>query len=228
MRTLLLLPLLLVLVPQGGGDGAPVAVLEFKWTKGRQTVVNTETAASGAPAQAMIPANKNFERNAREQAPAGVRDPNLDTIDGRSAALEKNVQESRAPKTKMVDGFAYRIKVRNAGAKAVEVLFWEYQFVESANPSNVARRQFLCGVPLKPGKEREVLAFSPSGPSGTVSAETLADQSRNSFQEKVVINRVEYSDGSIWQRRDWNFAEVRASVARVTSTPWGQEMCRGL
>ena len=228
MRTLLLLPLLLVLVPQGGGDGAPVAVLEFKWTKGRQTVVNAETAASGTPAQAMIPANKNFERNAREQAPAGVRDPNLDTLDGRSAALEKNVQESRAPKTKTVDGFAYRIKVRNAGAKAVEVLFWEYQFVESANPSNVVRRQFLCGVPLKAGKEREVLAFSPSGPSGTVSAETLADQSRNSFQEKVVINRVEYSDGSIWQRRDWNFAEVRASVARVTATPWGQEMCRGL
>ena len=231
MRTLLLLPLLLLLVPQGGaggGDGAPVAVLEFKWTKGRQTVVNAETAASGTPAQAMIPANKNFERNAREQAPAGVRDPNLDTLDGRSAALEKNVQESRAPKTKTVDGFAYRIKVRNAGAKAVEVLFWEYQFVESANPANVARRQFLCGVPLKPGKEREVLAFSPSGPNGTVSAETLADQARNSFQEKVVINRVEYSDGSIWQRRDWNFAEVRASVARVTSTPWGQEMCRGL
>jgi len=125
-------------------------------------------------------------------------------------------------------GFDYKLKVQNTGAKAVEVLFWEYQFVESANPSNVARRQFLCGVPLKPGKEREVLAFSPSGPGGAVSAESLAGQSRNSFQEKVVINRVEYSDGSIWQRKDWNFAEVRASVARATSTPWGQEMCRGL
>ena len=229
MRTLLLLPLLLVLLPQGqGGDGAPVAVVEFKWAKGRQTVVNADTASSTAPAAAMIPANKNFERNAREQAPAGVRDPNLDTIDGRSAAIEKSVQESRSPKTKTVDGYAYRVKMRNAGAKPVEVLFWEYQFVEAANPSNVTRRQFLCGVQMKPGKEKEVVAFSPSGPSGVVSAETLADKSRDSFSEKVVINRVEFSDGSIWQRKDWNFAEVKESVARATATPWGQEMCRGL
>lgn len=228
MRTLLLLPLLLLLAPQGQGGGAPVAVIEFKWSKSRQTVSNPETAASGAPAAAMIPANKNFERNAREQAPAGVRDPNLDTIDGRSAALEKNVQESRAPKTKTVDGFAYRVRVRNAGAKGLEVLFWEYRFVEAANPSNVVRRQFLCGVQIKPDKEREVLAFSPSGPNGAVSAESLADKSRRAFQEEVVINRVEYSDGSIWQRGDWDFAEVKAAVARVTATPWGREMCRGL
>lgn len=230
MRTLLLLPLLLTLSSpaQSGGDGSQLVVLSSGWSKSRQTVVNPETAAGGAPAQAMIPANKNFERNAREQAPAGVRDPNLDTIDGRSAALEKNVQESRSPKTKTVDGFAYRIKVRNAGAKGVEVLFWEYRFVEAANPSNVARRQFLCGVQIKPDKEREVVAFSPSGPNGAVSAESLADKSRSAFQEKVVINRVEYADGSIWQRKGWDFAEVKAAVARATATPWGQEMCRGL
>jgi hypothetical protein len=44
----------------------------------------------------------------------------------------------------------------------------------------------------------------------------------------VTINRVEYADGSIWQRRDWNFAEVREGIARAVSTPWGPEMCRGL
>src|SRR5437588_12626689 len=45
MRTLLLLPLLLMLVSPGqngaaGGDGSPLAVLGFKWSKSRQTVVN--------------------------------------------------------------------------------------------------------------------------------------------------------------------------------------------
>ena len=124
MRTLLLLPLLLMLVSPGqngaaGGDGSPLAVLGFKWSKSRQTVVNPDTAGGSVPAQGMIPANKNFERNAREQAPAGVRDPNADTIDGRSAALEKSVQESRSPRTNPLDGFAYRVKVRNASAKVV-------------------------------------------------------------------------------------------------------------
>jgi hypothetical protein len=48
------------------------------------------------------------------------------------------------------------------------------------------------------------------------------------YQEKAVVNRVEYADGTIWQRRGWSFAEVRSAVARATSTPWGGEMCRGL
>lgn len=73
-----------------------------------------------------------------------------------------------------------------------------------------------------------MLAYSASGPAGSVSAETLADKSKQSFQEKVVVNRVEYSDGSIWQRRDWNFGALKASVARATATLRGREMCRGL
>jgi hypothetical protein len=90
------------------------------------------------------------------------------------------------------------------------------------------RRQFLCGVNIRPGKEKELQVFSVAGPSEVISAASLADRSGNLFEEKVVINRVEYADGSIWQRRDWNFAEVRSSISRALATPWGTEMCRGL
>jgi hypothetical protein len=232
MRTLLLLPLLLVFLPPGqngaaNGDGSSLVVLGFKWSKSRQTNGNP-VAVGAAPAPAMIAANKNFERNRRINDPAGVRDPNADTIDGRSAALEKNVQESRSPKPESVDVFAYRAKVRNASAKVVEVLFWEYEFKESANPANVVRRQFICGVNIKPDKEKELQAVSLSGPDDVISVESLPNKSANLYQEKVVINRVEYTDGSIWQRKDWKFAEVRSSLARAVATPWGAEMCRGL
>jgi hypothetical protein len=37
-------------------------------------------------------------------------------------------------------------------------VFWEYQFTDPANPGNVTRRQFLCGVNLKPDKEKELQA----------------------------------------------------------------------
>ena len=230
MRTLLLLPILLLPSPppqEPPGDGPALGVLSHKWTKSRQ-VVEKADAQGPIPAPAMIPANRNFERNRRINDPAGVRDPNADTIDGRSAALEKSVREARSPKTEMVDGFAYRVKVRNAGAKAVEVLFWEYQFEEAADPSNLARRQFLCGVNIKPGKDKELLAFSASGPNAAVSAESLAKMAENPFRERVVLNRVEYADGTIWQRKGWNFAEVKAAVSRAVSAPWGAEMCRGL
>lgn len=232
MRTLLLLPLLLSIVALGqnsaGSDEGPaLVVLSSKWYKSRQVLEKLDTPGTG-PAAALIPADKNFERNRRMNDPAGVRDPKADTIDGRSAALEKSVREARAPAAKPVDGFAYRVKIRNASTKVAEIVFWEYQFTETSNPSTVARRQFLCGINVKPGKEKELQAFSLSGPSDVISVESLASKSGNLFIEKVVINRVEYSDGSIWQRKDWNFAEIKSSLMRALGTPWGSEMCRSL
>ncbi len=211
-------------------DGSSVVVLGFKWAKSRQVIepLNPSTSAVVAPAAAMIPANKILERDARAQTSPGMRDPNLDTIDGRAAALEKNVQDSRTPQPKPVDGYAYKVKVQNASKRVMEIIFWEYQFKESANPEMVARRQFLCAVNIKPDKDKELQAFSVSGPSNVISTGSLANKSANPFEEKVVINRVEYSDGTIWQRKDWNFGEIKATFERAVGTPWRTEMCRGL
>ena len=234
MRDLLLLPLLLVfLFP--GQNSAPVqsdsslTVLDFKWSRSRQVTKNPEPPpAPSTPAREMIPANKVYQRNVRVNDPVGARDPNEDTIDGRSAAIEKIVQESRRPNPKPVEGFAYTAKVHNASKRVIEILFWEYQFVDPTTPATVTRRQFLCGVNIKPAKEKELQAFSLSGPSDVVSVATLANSSGSPYQEKVLINRVEYADGTIWQRKDWSFAEIGASYKRVVATPWGSEMCRGL
>ncbi|MFN2414346.1 MAG: hypothetical protein ABR603_04310 [Pyrinomonadaceae bacterium] len=229
MRTLLMLTFLLApFAPfQGAGDGSTMEVAGYKWTKSRQVVAKAD-AQGPTPAAAMTPADRNFERNRRVNDPAGVRDPKADTIDGRSAALDKAVRDARSPKTVEVDGFAYKVKVRNTSAKVVEVLFWEYQFEEAADPSNLARRQFLCGVQIKAGKDKELLAWSASGPNGAISIDSLANRAESPYRERVVVNRIEYADGTIWQRKDWNFGEVRAAVQRATSTPWGTEMCRGL
>src|SRR5215216_5225058 len=128
MKTLslvLLLPSLLIpFQVSTTNDGSPLTVSSFKWSRARRTVETSE-AGGTPPARAMIPQNRNFARNARVNDPAGARDPNADTLDGRSAALEKSVAESRAPKTAPMDGFAYRIKVQNPGPKVVEAIFWE-------------------------------------------------------------------------------------------------------
>ncbi len=231
--TLLFLPLVSMFVysnqqPAKSTDGSSLTVLSHKWTKTRQVVEKLKTETGPAPQLAMSPANRNFARNVRVNDPAGVRDPNADSTDGRAAAIEKMVQESRTAQPKPIDGFAYRVKVQNAGSKMVDILFWEYQFIDAANPTTIARRQFLCGVNIKPGKDFEVKAFSLSGPSDVVHVGSLAKNKENTFQEKVVINRVEYADGSIWQRKDWNFAEIRLTYQRAIGTPWAAEMCRSL
>src|SRR5215213_11211062 len=164
MKTLFLLSLLLSLLipfqsPTLSPDGAALTVTNFKWARARRNVAVTG-AEGNVPAQAMIPQNRNFARNARVNDPQGVRDPNADTLDGRSAAMEKSVAESRAPKTKPLDGYAYRIKVQNPATKVVEIVFWEYQFQDPANSDLVARRQFLCGVNIPAGKAKDLEGFS--------------------------------------------------------------------
>lgn len=230
MTTLLFLPLLLLLLapiqnPAITDEGSPLMVISAKWASSRLTVEQANSA-SVPPAPAMIPANKNFERNRRANLPAGDRDPNLDTIDGRSAALEKSVQDSRAPKP--VDGFVYRLKVHNTNTKVIEFLFWEYQFIDQSNATPASQRQFLCAVFIKPDKDKNVEAFSTSGPGGVINVGMLSKKSGDLFQEKVVINRVEYADGSIWQRKGWHLRDVRLGYERALKTRWGSEMCRGL
>lgn len=231
MKTVLLLSLLFSLLipfqgPTSTNESSPLAVTSFKWSRARRTVGSPDVSGS-PPAQAMIPQNRNFARNARVNDPQGVRDPNQDTLDGRSAAMEKSVAESRVTKSKDLDGYAYRIKVRNEDKRAVEVVFWEYQFQDPANPQFVARRQFLCGVNMPGGKNKELEGFSLSGPSDVVNVKTLGN-AKNPFKETVVINRIEYSDGSIWQRKNWSLAEVKASYERVLREQWLPGMCKGL
>jgi hypothetical protein len=213
----------------GGGiqEGSLVEVLDFKYFKSRQTIRNPESPVM-PPAQDMSVAVKNDRRNPLPQATIGVIDPNTQTTDGRAEALEKNVQDARSPKSTTVAGYIYQAKIRNVHKQSIEIVFWEYQFKELSNPANVVRRQFLCSVKIKPGKERELEAFSVLGPSDVVSVGSLTDKSRDLFEEKVLINRMEYADGSIFQRRDWNFVEMKPSIERAIRTPWGSEMCRSL
>ena len=234
MKTLFLLPLLLMFVSPGqnpASSDASVAVLAFKWSRTHQAgkTPDPAQAAPATPAREMLPINKNYQRQARMNDPRGARDPNEDTIDARSAAMEKIVVESRTPKGKSVDVFEYSVKVQNGSKKVIDVLFWEYQFIDPANPASVTRRQFLCGVNIKPSKEKELLAFSLSGPSDVINAESIANPPGNPLQEKVLINRIEYEDGSTWMRKDWNAAQIKLTYQRAVATPWNPgEMCRGL
>jgi len=228
MKTCLLLSLLLSLLTSLQTPvltNSPLTVTSSKWTRARRTIEAPE-AQGNAPQREMIPQNRIFARTARVNDPAGSRDPNGDTIDGRSAALEKSVAESRSPKPRPMDGYAYRIKVQNTTTKVVEFVFWEYQFQDPANPDLLARRQFLCGVNIAAGKEKDLEGFSLSGPSDVVDVKTL--NSGAAFKENVVINRIEFSDGKIWQRKAWNLAEVQGSYERVLREPWLPGMCKGL
>lgn len=231
--------LLLILLPAGhfwqptiasqgelsSDESSMVNVVSNKWARDRQQVEQA-TPMLNAPVAAVISQNKNFERNRRANLPPGERDPNLDTIDGRSAALERSVQSSRAPKP--IEGFTYRAKFQNVSKKDLEIIFWEYEFTDPAVTPVVSRRQFLCAGLVKAGKDKEFKGFTLSGPSDVVAVDSLAKNSNNPLKERVVINRLEFTDGTIWQRKGWHFTDVKTSIQRALSSPWAPDMCKAL
>jgi hypothetical protein len=236
MPTLLFLPLLLLLVahPQNptqskenasAKDVPLISVVSFKWSRIRKTVKGEQEVVT--PAREMIADNKTYQRNARINQPVGQRDPNEDTVDGRREAIEKIVQEARTAPPKTLDTFSYEAKIQNGSKKTIDVIFWEYQFIDQASPAISTRRQFLCGGGIKAGKEKDLQASSLSGPSDVVSVDTLANGSGKRFLEMVLINRVEYADGSIWERKGWKFSEISQALKRALATPW-TESCRAL
>ncbi|HKR61527.1 MAG TPA: hypothetical protein VJS64_17705 [Pyrinomonadaceae bacterium] len=233
MRSLFLLPLCFtaiavaqhqtLVVSQGSED---LKVLSHKWSKTRRVTGNLNSNEPPPPAPSLTTsAARNAQKADRLSENGGPRVA-ADSMDGRSATLEKMIRESRTPPPKMLDGYSYSLKIKNESTRQIEVVFWEYQFIDG-DTSNVTRRQFLCGLNLKPAKEKELVAFSMAGPSKVVNATTLAATTTKPLAEKVIINRLEYSDGTIWQRQDWSFAEIRLSYKNAMATPW-TEMCRGL
>jgi hypothetical protein len=108
------------------------------------------------------------------------------------------------------------------------VIFLEFQFTERANPSNRVRRQFLCSARIKPKEKMDLHVFSSFGPSDVISVESLSNGADKLFESTVNINRVEYSNGAIIQRKDWNFGALKESINRAVSEPWGTERCRGI
>jgi len=213
MLALLLLPLLFTAPhayqnPTGAVESSPVVVLSFRWFKDRQAAANA--VAPPGPQPAMTPANKNYERNRRINGSAPERDPNLDTVDARSAALDKIMQESREPRP--IDGYTYRVRFQNGGAKLTQTIYWEYQFKETANPANVSRRRFVCALKIKPRKDKELKVFSTLGPSNVIDIKNLAKGTGNQFEESILIHRIEYDGGLIWQRKDWDFDEAKLTA----------------
>ena len=53
----------------------------------------------------------------------------------------------------------------------------------------------------------------------TISAETLGKTSEKLFDEKVIVNRFEYSDGTLRQRGNWKYDDFQKSIERATSMP---------
>jgi hypothetical protein len=118
-------------------------------------------------------------------------------------AAEINASLSGQPVSRI---YTYRLQVKNASAKVVKSFAWEYQPSTEPDPLD---RQFFCVVKAKPNESKDIELFSPLAPSRVVDASKAGDKSAKS-DARVIINKIEYLDGSVWVRPGWNPNTFRA------------------
>lgn len=110
------------------------------------------------------------------------------------------------------------LNVFNRGAKTIKVIEWDFSYPRVVNHRAVLRHGARSKVKIAPGETKTLRTTLPKnrrplcGPvviilgviqpslSGNPDCNVLNSMSVNQHQERVSIKRVEYTDGSVWQR----------------------------
>jgi hypothetical protein len=175
---------------------AEVQLVKFSWTKER---LNWERNPFGGP-------NENFHqmqfRSRSEKRVSDAKRSNsaevskLEKEAKIDAAIVASANETSKPARYY---FLYRASIRNAGAKAIEEIDWDYVFTDQATGDELDRRQFTSVQTIGPGKQKELTFTLPTPPTRRISVYSLDRKERSGIGEQVVIVRVKYADGSVWQ-----------------------------
>ena len=97
--------------------------------------------------------------------------------------------------------YFYKIQIQNIGQRSVKSFAWEYRPSNEPDPSN---RQFYCVVNAKANEKKDFNLFSPFAPSRVVDAASPDDKPNTEKKDKIIINKIEYTDGTVWKRQSWN------------------------
>lgn len=173
--------------------GSDLTVLKFSWEK--ETIRRRASMASIASQDELV------QQSQRDRQLAAARNNN-DRLASTRIERENEMRDqanAKANQGRSIDGYRYKVTLRNDGTKTIKSVDWDYVFIDQAAQQLVARHQFTSDETIKPGKTKEVYVLYLVPPVRSVSAERLASKEPLPYAEYVVIARVKFSDGSTWQ-----------------------------
>lgn len=106
--------------------------------------------------------------------------------------------------------YFYHLEVKNNGNRTIKSFAWEYESTGVPDPSD---RHFFCVLNAKPNQKRQFDLFTTLAPSRVVDV-TKASEKPGSSKGIVVINKIEYADGTTWVRPGWNAATFSAEATQ--------------
>lgn len=100
-----------------------------------------------------------------------------------------------SPPPGVVTTYVYSAKVKNTGGKTIRVIDWGYTFLDPDTRQELGRHLYSTKVKIRPGQDNELVGRSAKPQTSTVSVKNAGKE----LSEQIVIYRVEYDDGTIWQ-----------------------------
>jgi hypothetical protein len=94
--------------------------------------------------------------------------------------------------------YQLRLEVKNTGRNVVRSLIW--QFKPSAGPADYEPKHYLCALQVKPKEKKLLEVWTHYAPVKVISVDERSDALKDG---EVVINKIEYTDGSVWTRPGW-------------------------
>lgn len=95
--------------------------------------------------------------------------------------------------------FIYKTKIKNNHTAAITQIDWDYVFYERDTENEIGRQEFTSDEQVGPGKTKELVVTITSPPTRTISITSLSLEERDRLSEKIVLVRVKYADGHVWQ-----------------------------
>lgn len=179
----------LVLGEVGGSPDIPESITRPNFNAGRPTYrVETE-----------------YERLERQ---TNLRVQNMHAIE--NAKLEA----ARDPK--VIPLYESRAEVKNNSETPIVEFIFAYR--ASKVLQFTSDQEILCKVNLKPEEMKKItaLSYAPAPKVVDISSELKGKPPKPTLDD-VIINRVEFADGTTWQRRDWNPMRLAGPAVKAIS-----------
>jgi hypothetical protein len=97
-------------------------------------------------------------------------------------------------------GFTYRVSMQNTGLKEITAIDWDYVFFDLISHDELGRREFRSEEKIASGKTKELKFFIAAPPARRISVQALKKNERDGLGERIELVRIQYADGTTWQR----------------------------
>lgn len=195
MKPILLLVLIAFFLPQQQveREESDLLIVKFSWAREKQESHMIRGAQNpGGPITTPIPS---------------------DNRDLTSRRVDLRTMEKKAEVTaeKPVEYYQLRLELKNTGPNVVRSLVWEFQ--PTAGPADYQPKQYLCALQVKPKEKKTLEIWTPYVPVKLISVDERKDALKDGT---LVINQIEYADGSVWKKRGWNYRLPANSLQKLT------------